>query len=200
MSRAKGRIAASTILDFTVSYPVTLPPEVRLGGLVISAASNGRSVLGMVENIIIGTDPFAARMLARDIPETVVADLQQRQGNVMVRCLVVGYEQDGAYYRIAAPQPSPLGCKVDALPDEQVLRFCASPDYLTAVFNAALTIPLSQLLASHSVQVREAEGVEGGQPVLLGIMGFIGETFKRRPEEFKAIENALVAAGFGDDG
>jgi len=195
MSRAKGRVAASTILDFTLSYPVTLPPDISLGGILRTAESNGRSVLGMVENINIGADPFAARMLARDVPDAVLADLQQRQGNVLVRCLVIGYEQDGVYYRVVSPQPPAMGTKAEPLESEMFLDFCKEPHYLTAVFGATLTIPLAQLIAAHCLIVQSAQD-GADSTVLLDIMSLVGETFKRQPETFAAIENALVAAGF----
>jgi hypothetical protein len=154
-------IEASTMGFSAQCYELYQSPAL---GSIVTTREGEMGLYGLVYNVsTAGIEP-GRRPVARGKDETSEADVYRSNPQLLkllrseFQVLVVGFEFEGKIRQFLPPNPARIHSFVYACPEEKVLLFSRSFDFLNILLKSRLEIPVEELVAATLRQMSRVHG------------------------------------------
>jgi hypothetical protein len=191
-----GRMLRAGTPGFVVGCRVNQLEAPSFGALVRAPQEHDYQIYGLIHEIAVDDDGLVRQLVtAEGVSAEVIADNRQnRNVPLEMSVLAVGYEAGGRVFHLLPPRPPLSLDRVYLCTDEEICRFTSAGrfGYFRHVLRAK-ELPVSELLAAHLQQAREAHRAAGNEtwageatqelitllrddyPTLMGVLGALAD-------------------------
>jgi hypothetical protein len=191
-----GRMLRAGTPGFVVGCRVNQLEAPSFGALVRAPQEYDYQIYGLIHEIAVDDDGLVRQLVtAEGVSAEVIADNRQnRNVPLEMSVLAVGYEAGGRVFHLLPPRPPLSLDRVYLCTDEEICRFTSAGrfGYFRHVLRAK-ELPVSELLAAHLQQAREAHRAAGNEtwageatqelitllrddyPTLMGVLGALAD-------------------------